>query len=66
MHDLLSFDVELTFVGGVHPRDNLGEGRLPGTIVTQQGNNLFFIKSEVDIPQRVDASKGLGDVAQFH
>ena len=65
-YDLIPFDIQLTFVGGVHTRDNLGEGRLTGTIVAQQGDNLFFMKSEVDILQSVDASKGLGDVAEFY
>ena len=43
-------------------RDDFGEGRFSGAILTQQRVNLAFDQGEIDILHRRNAAIGLGDV----
>ena len=48
--------------GRHHPGHDLGEGRLAGAVLPQQGMDLALAQIEVDLPHRRHAAIGFGDL----
>ena len=56
-------DVDLPLVGRVEAVEDVHQGRLPGTVLTQQGVDLSLLQGEVNVVVGQDAGKGFGDAS---
>ena len=54
-------EVDLSVVRPVETREDVGERRLPGTVLPQQGVHLALRRFEVDLVVRDDSGKPLRD-----
>ena len=62
---VLAVDADLTLVGVVQPVEDVHQGRLPRSVLTEQRVDLAAAEIEVDVVVGEDARKGLGDPAQL-
>jgi hypothetical protein len=59
-------DKNLTVIRLQRPGKNLGESRLPGTVVSDESNDLAWSYVEIDALERLDGAKALGAAPQLH
>jgi hypothetical protein len=63
--DLFAFEENLALVGVVHPGNNLDQGGLPCTVLTDEGVHLSGTQFERDTIESQDAGEPLGHPAHF-
>ncbi len=62
----LAFNQHLAGKVGVHARDDFHHGRFAGAIFADKAVDFTRKQGEIDVAQRPDAAKGLGNIAHFY